>query len=338
MMSFDRRNFLKYGIGFGLLGSIPLGAERLGWTLAADALAADAKSADEEAAEKIAEAEKRLQFQRVEIALGAKKPFRTLHLSDTHLCLADERENERKRTLAKNRRRYFSEGELFLDAALSYAKRTGETLLYTGDLIDFVSEANLDAIAAKFQNADVFGSSGNHEFSQYVGEAKEDDAYKAQSFDRVQKAFPNDLVFASRIIEGVNFVAFDDVYYNITARQKALFEAEAAKGLPIVALCHCPLYTPELYDVAMSEPGATCSYLVGVPDERTAGYEAHRRDQQKRDNPTADFLDYLKKQPLLKAILSGHLHYDWVGPFSETATQYVVAGNFQGHVREFTFV
>jgi len=71
---------------------------------------------------------------------------------------------------------------------------------------------------------------GNHEFSQYVGEAEEDEAYKAQSFAAVQGVYPNDLVFASRIVHGVNFVAVDNTYYRFTGTV-SLYYYERGKRL-----------------------------------------------------------------------------------------------------------
>ena len=217
-----------------------------------------------------------LNITQLRLSIGAQKPFQALHVSDSHLCLADERENERKRTLAVARNRYFSKAQLYLDAAIAHAKQNNELFLHTGDLIDFVSESNLDAVQARLSSAFCFVSSGNHEFSQYVGEAKEDDAYKAQSFNRVQQSFPNDLTFCSRVIHGINFVALDDVYYNFTAKQMELFKAEVAKELPIVMLCHCPLYTPELFDHVLHKEKAGCAYVVGAPDERMDSYRQGR--------------------------------------------------------------
>ena len=311
----NRRDFLKLGAAAPLISVVS--------TSSPSAVYAEEKSAPE--------------IVPVALHLGASRPFKALHISDTHLTFADDRENERKRTLAKNRSRYFGSAERRLDASLEYAKSRNEILLHTGDLIDFVSEKNLEFVQEKFKNTDCFVSSGNHEFSQYVGEAKEDAAYKAQSYDRVQKAFPNDLTFCSREINRINFVALDDVYYNVTDDQFRRFQAEIDKGLPIVALCHCPFYTPELFETAMRQPGAKCAYLTGVPEVRTEAYETNRRNQQKPDAVTLEFLDWLRAQPLLKAVFCGHLHYFWSGPFSPTATQYVVGGHFKGCTYEITF-
>ncbi len=309
-LSLNRRKFLQVSAGLTLVGSLSLEAGGV---------------------------ENRLKITPVTVEINAEQPFKALHISDSHLCLADSRENDRKLKLAQDRKRYFNRGEQYLDAALDHAGKNGELLLYTGDLIDFVSQSNLEAISKKFQNANVFGSAGNHEFSQYVGEAREDAAYKAQSFDRVQKAYPNDLTFASQIVNGVNLVAFDNVYYNVTAEQLARFKEETAKGLPIVAFCHCPFYTPELFDFAMNRPGAKCAYVVAVPEEEMKHYESYRGRQQKADRQTVEFFDWFKKQPLIKALFCGHLHYNWNGPVSPTARQYVVGGNFAGNAYEITF-
>lgn len=310
----NRRNFLQLSAGICVASSLP-----------SVKLTAEVKAKMKE-----------LKIERVSVELGLEKPFRAFHISDTHLCLADERENQRKQNLAAARRNYFGKSEEYFDAALAYAQKNALPLLHTGDLIDFVSEKNLEAAERGFAGRNCFVSSGNHEFSQYVGEAKEDAAYKSQSFERVQKAFPNDLTFCSRIVNGVNFVALDDVYYDFTASQLTKFKDEVKKGLPIVMLCHVPLYTPELYDYSMGHD-VGCAYVTGAPDEKVAGYSNHRREQQKANEPTVEFMTWLREQSLVKAIFCGHLHYFWQGQFSQHTRQYVVGANYAGQAYEIEF-
>lgn len=260
------------------------------------------------------------------LKIGATKPFTAVHISDTHLTFADERETERKQKLAKDRERYFGKSEINLRAAVEYAKRKNALLLHTGDMIDFLSDKNLEFVSAFYGESGIvphFVSSGNHEFSHYLGEAKEDEAYKLQSFDRVQKAFPNDLRFCSHVVNGINFVAFDDVYYYMADNIIELFKKELDKGLPIVTMCHVPFYTPELYRFMIEDRKEPVSYTMGVPDSK--------------DEHTLKFLEWLKTEPLFKAHLCGHLHVNHVDQFSENAKQYVVGGNFLGDVYEFHF-
>ncbi|MGN0930998.1 MAG: metallophosphoesterase family protein [Thermoguttaceae bacterium] len=268
-----------------------------------------------------------LKIERHTLNVGAERPFTAVHISDTHITFSDTRDTERTQKLAESRSKYFSKAERFFLASAEYAKQKDALLLHTGDMIDFLSEKNLEYVKNFYDqtgNDARFVSAGNHEYSHYLGEAKEDEAYKAQSFDRVQKSFPNDLRFASKIVNGVNFVAFDDVYHYVADNIIELFEKEVEKGLPIVTLCHVPFFTPELYRVQMEEKKERFSYLLGAPDTK--------RESSDR------FLSWLKTQPLFKAHLSGHLHYNHVCQFSDRATQYVVGGNFQGCLYEFNFV
>ena len=289
-----------------------------------------------------------LRLETIEIPVGASKPFGAIQVSDTHIVRVDNRDDERKMKLAAGRR-FAPWGEHYLDEAIHAAKERGDLLLHTGDLIDFVSAANLDCAAVHFAAGDWFVSSGNHEFSRYVGEAKEDDAYKRESYARVQDAYPNDLTFSSRVVNGVNFVAIDDVYYNVTEAQHALFAKEIEKGLPIVLLCHVPFYGPKLYEYVMRETNNKCAYVTGAPLSCTSTYEAgktypagqewrHRSVQQKTDKPTADFIAWLKEQKLLKAILCGHLHRFFQERFSPTAMQYVCSATFKGDATAIRFV
>ena len=142
------------------------------------------------------------------ISIGVAKPLRFLHVTDSHLISADERDSERKRELARQRREaYYKHGfdccRRGLDAALDYARRQNELVLHTGDLIDFVSYRNLELAREKLSSVDCFFAAGNHEFSKYVGEAQEDEAYKLDSLPLVAPAFPNDLRFAARLAGGV---------------------------------------------------------------------------------------------------------------------------------------
>lgn len=285
---------------------------------------------------------------KIKLQLGATTPFSVLHVADSHLTRVDDRDNERKRRLAKQRSKIFPKAEANLRAAIQYAAEKKMYLLHTGDLIDFVSAANLDYAKELLGSALCFVSAGNHEYSQYVGEACEDAAYKAQSYDKVQASYPNNLTFASCVINGVNFVAVDDVYYNFTDHQRKLMKKEIKKGLPIVMMCHVPLYTPEQCASILADNDGRCGYVTGAPLELTSKYQCdpnlpaeeqwrNRSVQQRADKPTLEFIAWLKKQPLLKAILCGHTHGFYQERFSPTAIQYTVGAGYEGCAYEIEF-
>lgn len=325
----NRRDFLRLSAGMALVGGLP-------------------RAVRSEVTRKV-RACPPLNIRQREIQVGAEKPFEALHVSDTHLALSDARDTERKWKLGATRFQYFPRGEHYLDEAMRVAEERKMMLIHTGDLIDFVSEANLDATAIHLRKADWLCSSGNHEFSQYVGEAREDEAYKQQSYAKVQAAFPNDLKFYSRIVNGVNFVALDDVYYYVTEEQHALMEKEMKRGLPVVLLCHVPFYTPKLCRYSLEQSKGTASYLAAVPEDITSTFAGdhhlnekeswrNRYVQQRADKVTLDFAKWLKKQKQLKAVICGHMHYFFEEPFSKTAMQYVVGAGYNGDAYGFKFV
>ena len=50
----------------------------------------------------------------------------------------------------------------------------------------------------------------------------------------------------------------------------------------------------------------------------------------------AEMMKWLKEQPLLKAVLAGHIHVTVADRFSSTAVEYVAGGNFLFHGQEIT--
>ncbi|MGN0189303.1 MAG: metallophosphoesterase family protein [Candidatus Cryptobacteroides sp.] len=293
--------------------------------------------------------EKALSPRRLIVAVGAEKRFKALHISDSHLTRVSENDGERKKALAKKRARIFPDAERNLALALDYAERNGLYLLHTGDLYDFVSEANLAAASGILAGENVIACVGNHEFSQYVGEAKEDEAYKALSAEKVAQAFRRDITFSSRTVNGVNFVCVDDTYYNFTDRQKSLMKKEFEKGLPVVMLCHVPMYTPVNLDRILRGNNGKCGYMTGVPEAITSTYESHperpeserwkdKSVQQHADRQTLEFIRWLKRQKNLKAVLCGHCHNYFAEQFSPTAMQYTVGAGYKGDAYEIEFV
>lgn len=280
-----------------------------------------------------------LRIGRAKCRAGASAPFHALHLTDSHLARTDDRDNDpRKAALASRRARLFALAEHYCCEAVAYARGHGCRLIHTGDAYDFVSEANLEITGRMFASDEWIACVGNHEFSKYIGEAKEDEAYKADSSQRVAKAFPSDIAFSSRIVNGVNFVSADNAYYYFADGFVEKMEAEAKKNLPIVLLCHVPPFVPGLFESILAEHSGHCAYLCGVPEKLVAQYsQSDRIEQQSANAATIEAYEYLKALPLLKAILSGHVHRRWQEPFSETAVLYVGPAAYKGEVQEIEF-
>ena len=266
-----------------------------------------------------------MKFINTTIEVGADRPFELLHISDIHLTYADERDDERKLQLAADRLKYFPDAEKNLAEAVADSRLTGAMMVSTGDLIDFVSHANVDAARKFIEDTDCFFAAGNHEFSLYVGEAWEDEAYRNQSLDFVQSAFKNDIRFDSRIVNGVNLVAIDNGYYLFDQYQLNALKAECAKGLPVILLMHVPLHEDELCHDLMNVRGEPCSYLMNSPDSLIDTYSEHRARQQRADDVTREAYAYIKSVPVIKAIIAGHVHGRcYESKLTKKLTQYIV--------------
>ena len=265
------------------------------------------------------------------LEIGVQEPFEVLNISDTHMALGDLRDGERKAKLAETRSQYFPEAERVLELAAGESKERNIPILHTGDLLDFVSTLNLERVKRFTDENDVYAVAGNHEFSLYVGEAKEDAAYRNQSLALVQSAFKNDIRTDSRVIGGVNFVVLDNGYYCFEQEQFDFLKKQVEKNLPIVLMMHVPLYEPRLFEIMMGR--AKCAYIAGVPEELTVGYPPERYEQQKADELTLEVIDYIKNQPLIKALITGHLHFNYEGVFGDRIPQIITALNEVRRIR-----
>ena len=252
------------------------------------------------------------------INIGAEKPFTVLHASDTHITLADSRDGKRKTDLAEGRQNCFPEANEMFEKLIEMQNETGNLLVYTGDLIDFVSEKNLEKAKEFSRKTDCFFAAGNHEFSLYVGEAKEDAAYRNQSLDKVQAAFKNGIRFSSRIVNGINFVAVDNSYYLFEQWQLDGLKAEAEKGLPIVLCMHNPVYCAELYEFLLNREGRDRpAYLMSVPEEKMKHYTPDRYEQQKEDAVTHEAYEFILNCDRIKTLLVGHVHCSFEFPLDD---------------------
>ena len=271
------------------------------------------------------------------VNIGLEKPFSILHISDTHLTAVYPHEDEKKQQLHKIRTTTFGgRQEEALRDSLDWARQHVDYVVHTGDLIDWQSEANFDLVK-KYFGEGVVGCLGNHEFSQHMwlSEPKETgtEQYKDLTRKKLQEVFPYDIELQSQVVGGVNFVTLDDVYGYVTERQVELFRKEVNKGLPIVLCMHVPFHTENIWRADIRFWHDEKSRFRNVAPDPSGEYK-----RQQDDPVTSAFIAYLKTEPLLKAILAGHLHITIQDQFSPTATEYVVGGNFLFHGEEILFI
>ena len=60
--------------------------------------------------------------------------------------------------------------------------------------------------------------------------------------------------------------------------------------------------------------------------------------QQRPDEPTLRMIDYIEHEPRIKAVLAGHLHFNYEGRLAGGQMQYITGGGYEGVAREVTIV
>lgn len=261
-----------------------------------------------------------------QIHIGVETPFTILHASDTHLWRADERDGEKKMKHAKGRGVLFPQADENYEFIIRRANELGCMVAYTGDLIDFVSQANYDAARDFCRRTDCFMTAGNHEFCQFVGDgAEENAAYRNLSLADVQACFDNDIRFSCREVGGVNFVSLDNSYYRIEPEHLEALRGVVAQGKPVILLMHTPLYTDAHYQWMGANGGI--SYMMAAPDRLVETYPPDRYRQQIADEVTKEAYAYIRSQPTIKALLTGHMHHDYEEMFTENTVQLTVGCN-----------
>lgn len=287
-MTVDRRGFL---------------ASLAGWVAAGPLCAGEARTA-------------KYDVRQVAVACGLPKPFRVLHLSDSHLVAlsAKERENPLREKLARERLATHQGREAAQGLAdmAAYAKAHGLPIVHTGDLIDFLGEAELAAAARFVSDTGAFVAAGNHEWCYHMYTKKESPHYLRELFlARLCEVYQNDLDCSAKVMGGVNFVQFDNWNYQIGEKQNAFIRQELGRGLPTALMCHCPI-------LEMLEP---------VP----------KQAWRKPTACTRDALAYLQSCENLRVALCGHRHKFAEARFSPTAMQYIVSATSARAGYEVTF-
>ena len=255
----------------------------------------------------------------IHLHFGLEKPIRILHLTDVHLSLSDERNNEDMIPYsAKRRDVFFREANFperdpvgYLKEAMEYAKEFDCTVI-TGDLVDFNTYKNYDIAKEILAGKDYMFCAGNHEFTPKPGNDSME--LKRGSWDYVQSHFRGNMHIESRIVGGVNIITADNGYRIWTKEQLDVVKREVPRGLPIIVFCHVPI----------------ANDMLTLEDKENARKLGYTEEEIAESVATAT---YLKDEPTVKAFFAGHGHHNHYWDFYGKPS-YMTGGLFKGIVSE----
>lgn len=264
-----------------------------------------------------------MEVRKIKIELGLEKPVNVAHFTDVHISMADERDEHLIKHAEARADVFYREAEKpdktpseFLKEALAYADKNCDISVITGDMIDFISEKNLDEAKSILDGHKYMFTAGNHEFCPQVG-ISDSFARKLDEFCRIQSYFDGNMYFESKVIGGVNLVTVDNSYYNYCAPQIKALEKEIEKGLPIIIFSHVPL-TEKMLNLVYHHKDL-------VPDK-------YMMEQTKK------MLELINSCELIKAEFSGHWHVEVDTTTDGGIPEYVTPGLFKGKMTHIEIV
>lgn len=245
-----------------------------------------------------------------QLDLGLVQPIRILQVSDCHLSGCCEEDSEKAKAKSKKKTAEFLKEtggvtqEQRLKEALDLSAEY-DALVLTGDIADSPSRANLELLASMLEGRRYLYTFGNHDYYTYDSDSGNADD-RERFLDDFLRFLPCDPTMDSLQVGGVNLVALDDSLAQFSALQLEFLKAEAAKGLPILLFLHLPLYSPTF--VPQAYEWWDSSMCVGTPADVLAAH-GETDPKMRAEAETLLMLDYIREEPLIKAIFASHLHF-----------------------------
>ena len=95
---------------------------------------------------------------------------------------------------------------------------------------------------------------------------------------------------------------------------------------------HVPLYEKPLYDFVMTRKNY--APIMGTDEEHIETFPELRQIQHRPTPTTLRFIDYINSEPMIRVLLTGHLHFDYQNTLPGGAEQFITAANYHDCVRE----
>ena len=245
-----------------------------------------------------------------QLDLGLVQPIRILQVSDCHLSGCCEEDSEKAKAKSKKKTAEFLKEtggvtqEQRLKEALDLSAEY-DALVLTGDIADSPSRANLELLASMLEGRRYLYTFGNHDYYTYDSDSGNADD-RERFLDDFLRFLPCDPTMDSLQVGGVNLVALDDSLAQFSALQLEFLKAEAAKGLPILLFLHLPIYSPTF--VPQAYEWWDSSMCVGTPADVLAAH-GETDPKMRAEAETLLMLDYIREEPLIKAVFASHLHF-----------------------------
>ncbi len=263
---------------------------------------------------------------------GMHRSVTLMHITDSHLNLADDRDPEALELIKVGKAKRPESHERFIEAlARSNALEVDATIL-TGDITNFPSWAAIDAIADGVEtlSAPYLYTLGNHDwqfpFLQW------NDATRDEYYPRFAGLIDGDPRCQVKEIGGVKLIALDNSNYQISVVQVRFLEDQLATGAPCLLFIHIPIFIRSLLFPVLERwktPLMMAASEGWTEETRTAKSELLPNEM------TLAFHRFLTEGAShnIAAIFCGHVHFPHTDAYRAGRFQYVTNAGFDGASR-----
>ncbi len=238
---------------------------------------------------------------------GLKRNYTFFHLTDLHMgeFTPDEAAGmpEERRTYAQHRYEFFGrEGQgaaaLWKDYMTRAKAERADLLLLTGDIIDFPSEANVNALKDGIRNSDIptLYVVGNHDWS-FADDYHTPNA-TALHYPKFADLCGGDPYISWVEYEDLIICAVDDSRDRVSKETVDKFMALCALGKPVILIMHVPLHVDSME--------ADCRACWHGRNLMVGGTGWHGNDPEVKRFYEAVALD---PNTPVKVVITGHLHF-----------------------------
>lgn len=204
-----------------------------------------------------------------------------------------------------------------------------DLILFAGDIVDFATEKSTSAMKEGFDSLKTpwMYVRGDHDYGAWYSRDFES---QKDAIDLQKKAAPRRKVMMKKV-GGLTVIGWDNDTTQMTKKGLRLLEKDLAETTgPAIFLAHVPFLgekTEDLADLSLEKRGKVllwgdrgdCRYK---PDEETGQALA----------------DILGEDSPVQLVVSGHLHFPYQGPLTDTVDQIVVSPAFLGNVTKLVLV
>ena len=263
---------------------------------------------------------------------GLRQSVTLMHVTDSHLEFADERDPEALALIKSREAKRPEAHRHFIEALARCNESEVDATILTGDITNFPSWAAIDTIAngVATLSAPYLYTLGNHDW--HFPFLDWNDGTRAEYYPRFAGLIDGDPQCQVKEIGGVILIALDNSNYQITATQMHFLKNQLGTGAPCLLFIHIPIFIPSLLTPVIER------WKTPLMMAATEGWTEETRAAHTEFYPnatTSEFHRFLMEGASINiaAIFCGHVHFSHADAFRAGRFQYVTNAGFDGASR-----